>query len=92
MAKQDKVYVQGEGYQKVDPKTGSYIDKDKPAPPPPPPEKTHEEKTLILLNRIFRETRTTRKWVAFMGVVLLISILVSVIVFHLGVAAIAAGI
>jgi len=85
MAKKDQVYVQGEGFRTEGSKT------EKKPPAPPPPEKTHEEKTLILLNRIYRETRTTRKWVAFMGVVLLISILVAAIVFHLGVTAIASG-
>ena len=67
MSKQ--VNVQGKGMQTEDP------DKI----PPKPPEKTHEEKVLILLNRIYRENRTTRSWVAFMGIVLIISILLGIL-------------
>ena len=61
------------------------------APPPPPTEKTDEEKTLNLLNRIHNETRTTRKWLVFMGVILLITIIVAVIGLLVRAAELAAG-
>jgi hypothetical protein len=75
MAKQDKDYTKGEGYPTAYSKTGTAKSS------PDKSEITHEEKTLILLTRIYRETRTTRSWVAFVGIVLLISMLLALLGF-----------
>jgi hypothetical protein len=75
MTKQDNDYAKGEGYPTADPNNGAA------ASSPVKSETAHEEKILILLNRIYRETRTTRSWVAFVGIVMLISMLLAILGF-----------